>query len=284
MLPPFSRLLRAATRHFDKTSSVGLKSLIELYFSSPIALQKAHARFGGSQGLLRSAAQSLADAGEDHHGAGAGQSVHDETRVLIRFTKDAGLLLNPEAVLETLGSAGAMKGGSEHRVALLINEERVIKDADMQAFATESIYDYLTDLLLSNYYFNDDLQMLGCYEMDGRVHLVTSQPYVDGEHPGWTELKDGLVRQGLRDPYPNSKGGNFIIDDETTGEVTVFDLHVNNVIRDKTGRLNPIDAHFYFDDRAARMSALKALGLDSASGPSDIGVALLPEYTEQMEE
>lgn len=92
--------------------------------------------------------------------------------------------MNQNAVQEMLHSAEAMKGGKEHRVALLIDEERVIKDADMQALATESIYDYLTDLLLSNHYFHDDLQMLGCYEMDGRVHLVTSQPYVDGEHPG----------------------------------------------------------------------------------------------------
>ncbi len=173
-----------------------------------------------------------------------------------------------------------MLGGREHRVALLINEERVIKDADVHALATESIYDYLTDLLLSNHFLQDDLQILGCYEVDGRLHLVTSQPYVDGGHPDWAELKAGLVRQGLRDPSPNSQGGSFIIDDETVGEVDVIDLHVNNVIRDKAGRLNPIDAHFYFDDRASRTSALKALGLDSISGPSGIGVALLPDYTE----
>lgn len=92
------------------------------------------------------------------------------------------------------------------------------------------------------------------------------------------------MKEGLRDPYPNSQGGNFIIDDEAIGEVEVFDLHVNNVIRDRTGRMNPIDAHFYFDNRTARISALKTLGLDSVSGPSDIGVALLPEYTEQLEE
>lgn len=160
----------------------------------------------------------------------------------------------------------------------------MIKDADVYALATESVYEYLTDLLLSNHFFNDDVQMLGCYEVDGRVHLVTSQPYVDGDHPNWEELKAGLIRQGLRDPYPNSKSGRFIIDDETVGEVDVYDLHVNNVIRDATGRMNPIDAHFYFDDRATRMAVLKALGLDTVSGPSDIGVALLPDYTALIEE
>ena len=253
---------------------------IEFYLSSPIALQKAHARFGGSQGLLRSAAQSVADAGRDYYGENPGQPGHDEAGVLKAFAEAAGLLLNPEAVAAILHSAEAMEGGKEHQVAWLRNEGRVIKDADVHALATESLYDYLTDLLLSNHFFEDDLQMLGCYELEGRVHLVISQPYIYGRHPDWEELKTGLVKQGLRDPYPNSKGGNFIIDDAIVGELDVFDLHVNNVMRDKTGWLHPIDAHFYFDDRAARMSVLKALGLDAISGPTGLSVEQLPDYTE----
>jgi hypothetical protein len=67
---------------------------------------------------------------------------------------------------------------------------------------------------------------------------------VDGTHPEWQELKAGLVAQDLRDPHPRSQGGNFIIDDDMLGAVDVFDLHVNNVIRDSTGWLHPIDAHF----------------------------------------
>lgn len=156
-----------------------------------------------------------------------------------------------------------MRGGREHQVAYLPAQGRVIKDADLHALATESIYDYLTDLVLSNHYFEDDLQLIGCYENLGRLHVVISQPYVDGVHPSWDELKAGLVRQGLRDPHPRSLGGNFIIDDETLGEVDVFDLHVNNVIQDTTGWLHPIDAHFYFDDRVSRIRALKMLGLNS---------------------
>lgn len=121
----------------------------------------------------------------------------------MRFAEEAGLVMNREAVAILQCSADAMRGGREHRAAWLRSEGRVIKDADVHALATESMFDYLTDLLLSNYFFDDDIQMLGCYELEGRVHLVTSQPYVDGDHPDWAELKAGLVRQGLRDPYPN---------------------------------------------------------------------------------
>lgn len=177
------------------------------------------------------------------------------------------------AAVTAVFAAHPMRGGKEHRVAFLPDEERVIKDADVHALATESLYDYLTDLLLSNHYFDDDLQMLGCYDDGGRLHLVISQPYVDGTHPDWAELKAGLVAQALRDPHPRSQGGNFIIDDESLGEVNVFDLHVNNVIRDATGWLHPIDAHFYFDDRAARVAALEKLGLDRVSGPTALAAS-----------
>jgi hypothetical protein len=43
--------------------------------------------------------------------------------------------------------------------------------------------------------------------------------------------------------------------------VDVFDLHPNNVIRDASGWLNPIDAHFYFHDRQQRIEAMRQLAL-----------------------
>lgn len=167
-----------------------------------------------------------------------------------------------------------MRPGKEHRVAYLASEDRVVKIAVAQALVTESLHGYLTDLILSNFYFDDDLQLLGCYQDRGRLHIVTTQPYVDGQHPDWDELKTGLMEQGLRDPNPFSKSGAFIIDDEVAGEIDVYDLHTNNVIRDSKGWLNPIDAHFYFDDRPSRMAALKALGLDTVVGPTDLALRL----------
>ena len=140
--------------------------------------------------------------------------------------------MNPAAV-KALFDAYPMRGGKEHRVAYLPDEGRVIKDADVQALATESLYDYLTDLLLSNYYFDDDLQMIGCYEDGERLHFIHSQPYVDGTHPDWAELKAGLVAQGLHDPHPRCQGGNFTLDDDLLGEVDVFDLHGDMLYSDR---------------------------------------------------
>jgi len=180
------------------------------------------------------------------------------------------------AAVKALLEANPMRGGKEHRVAYLQAEGRALKVANVHALATESLYDYLTDLLLCNRFFDDDLQMLGCYEEDGLLHLVISQPYVNGTHPDWTELKTGLVAQGICDPYPRSQSGNFILAHDLLGEVDVFDLHVNNVIRDATGWLHPIDAHFYFDDRAARMAALQTLGLDRVTGPTSLAASGMP--------
>ena len=259
-------------RAFDNPAGIRQIYAIELYLTSPCALEKAHDYFGGSQGLLRGSAQSVADAGRSDDGAGSCESGDDEVRALRQFVSGAGLWMHAAGVIALLETF-PMRGGKEHRVAYLEEEGRVIKVADVQSLATGSIYDYLTDLLLSNHYFHDDLRMLGGYEEGGRLHLVTSQPYVSGTHPDWTKLKTGLVAQGLRDPHPRARGGNFVIDDDVLGEIDVFDLHVNNVVCDATGWLHPIDAHFYFDDRAARMAALRSLGLDHASGPTALAAS-----------
>ena len=163
--------------------------------------------------------------------------------------------------MNNLLEANPMKGGKEHRVAFLPSVNRVLKVADARKLATETLYDYLTDLVLSNHYFDDDIHFVGCLLEESCLSLVITQPYIDGTHPDWPNLKAGLIRHNLRDPAPNSLGGNFIFDDELLGEVDVFDLHPNNVILDRHGWLNPIDTHFYFDNRAAHIAALKTLGL-----------------------
>lgn len=154
-----------------------------------------------------------------------------------------------------------MKGGKEHRVAYLPSQDRVLKVADARKLATESVFDYLSDLVFSNHYFDDDIHFIGACDIGGSLHIVTSQPYINGIHPDWPGLREGIAKHHLRDPAPRSQGGNFIFDDELLGEVDVFDLHPNNVIRDSTGWLNPIDAHFYFHDRQQRVTAMRKLGL-----------------------
>ncbi len=153
-----------------------------------------------------------------------------------------------------------MKGGSEHRVSHVIDAGRVLKDLDAHAIATESIYDYLTDQQLANHFFGDDIRIEGFYQHLGRLHVITSQPFVKGTHPTWPQLKAGLVNQGFIDPSPCGQSGSFILPHPDLGEVDVIDLHTNNAVLGTDGSIHPIDVHFYFDSHADRVKALQSLG------------------------
>jgi hypothetical protein len=154
-----------------------------------------------------------------------------------------------------------MIGGSEHRVAHVIAAGRVLKDLDAHAIATESIYDYLTDQQLANHFFGDDIRVEGFYQHLGRLHIITSQPFVKGTHPTWPQLKAGLVNQGFVDPSPHGQSGSFILPHPDLGQVDVIDLHTNNAVLGADGSIHPIDVHFYFDSHADRVKALQSLGL-----------------------
>ncbi|TDU67159.1 hypothetical protein EI77_03360 [Prosthecobacter fusiformis] len=180
---------------------------------------------------------------------------------MIRFAENNGLLLDGIGIGQLM-RMNAMRSGSEHKVAHHILENRVVKDLDSQSIATESLFDYLTDHLLSNLFFNDDVRLEGFYEEKDRIHIVISQPYVHGIHPDWETLKAELEAQGLRHESPSSKIPTFMIEDSPAGTIYVYDLHENNVIQGSiSGLMHPIDAHFYFDDRYERVAALQALGI-----------------------
>lgn len=181
---------------------------IETSSSSPQSGRQAsdHRFLGGSQELLRRAAQSLANAGRRDDAAGAGESIDDEVASLSRFATDADVWLESQVVHDHL-AANAMRGGKEHQVSFLPDVNRVLKVADARKLATESLYDYITDLVLSNHYFDDDIRLEGCLRDGGRLYVVITQPYISGIHPDWPDLKAGLARHKLRDPAPNSLGG-----------------------------------------------------------------------------
>ena len=75
-------LLSHAERAFDNLVPIKHLRAIELYRDNSCALDEAHLRYGGSQGLLRCAAQSVADAGRGDDGEGARESGDDEIRAL----------------------------------------------------------------------------------------------------------------------------------------------------------------------------------------------------------
>ncbi|MGV3661292.1 MAG: hypothetical protein ACO1TE_13980 [Prosthecobacter sp.] len=235
--------------------------LNQFYLNEHDALTKAHQTFGGPQGLLRSAAQAVTATGADDAGGRPTPPGDNETDALTRFARKAGLMLDSAGVRQYM-EQNAMKGGAEHRVAHILSQGRVLKDLDAHALATESLYDYLSDLQLSNAFFGDGLRIEGFYQHLGRLHVVTSQPFIKGVHLDWPGLIAGLIGQGLVEAYPGSHSGAFVIPDTEIGDLDVIDLHTNNVILGEEGWLHPIDAHFYFDDLKARRAAMKSLGLD----------------------
>jgi hypothetical protein len=235
-------------------------SLPHAYAHGIDALQKAHDRFGRPGHLLRRAAAILEESAQGDIGAGSRAAEDHAIQSLREFLRDAGLLMNPAKVRKHFADY-ALRGGTEHKVALA--GSKVVKDLNAHALATESLFDYITDLQLSNEFFNDALQIEGFYLHGGQLHLITSQPFAKGIHPPLPVMKAKLEAQGLTSESPTGSTGQFLIHDETAGDVSVIDLKPDNVVLDEDNDiLWVIDAHFYFDDRAKRRDALQKLGLE----------------------
>ncbi|MGV3662229.1 MAG: hypothetical protein ACO1TE_18730 [Prosthecobacter sp.] len=127
---------------------------------------------------------------------------------------------------------------------------------------TDSVFDYLTDLLLANHLFGDDLRLEGFYEDKGCLHVVISQPFVAGRHAQWDELVAALETQGLVHAEPGTAKAHFLMDGGAAGIIRVTDVHEDNVIMSPTTkRAHLIDVHFSFPGREARLTALQNLGL-----------------------
>lgn len=130
--------------------------------------------------------------------------------------------------------------GLEHVVAVLREEGRVIKDYDARLFNEETgevffkpaelVFDYLTDHLLANHLFGDDIVLKGLYEEQGSLPIVITQPFVEGQHPSWDELVTLLERQGLMHESPGTPKARFWVDAGEAAQVIATDVHEDNVI------------------------------------------------------
>lgn len=235
--------------------------LPSLYVSEIFSPQQTHDGGGNTKGLLRLAAQAIEPPRAGHFGDGTGSTTDHETKSLMQFAALVGRVMDADKV-KILFEQKQIRGGSEHRVAHLRREEKVLKDLNVRLKATESTFDYLTDLAFSNYFFDDDIRLEGLYVQDGDLHIVTSQPFISGIHPEWELLKSGMLERGFRHENPDSRIPTFCAWVEGLGEVSIIDLHENNVVLGKVSQgVEPIDAHFYFDSVSERIAALRHLKL-----------------------
>lgn len=161
--------------------------------------------------------------------------------------------------------------GIEHRVGLWRERGRVIKDYNSRLFNEETgevfykpaelLFDYLTDHLLANHVFDDEVWIEGFYEENGNVHVVISQPYIKGRHPAWADLVRLLENQGLEQESPGTSKARFWYETGIAGRLLVTDAHEDNVLIGQDDIAHPIDVHFSFPGRQARLDALHTLGI-----------------------
>lgn len=221
--------------------------------------------------LLRSAAAAVADAGKDHLRGDTADRAEQEIRALARFGEGKGLMLDAALVRQALRHL-PVKRGMEHEVGLLEWAGRMIKDYDTRLFDEDTFeifhkpaelpFDYLSDHLLANHLFGDDIGLEGFYQEGKALHVVITQPVVLGKHPSsWKELVETLENQGLRHAAPGGSVGRFWLDGGDAGAILVTDVHEDNVIISRSGVAHPIDVHFKFPSRDARLKALKAFGI-----------------------
>ena len=123
------------------------------------------------------------------------------------------------------------------------------------------LFDYLTDHLLANHFFGDEIRLEGFFEEQANLQVVISQPFISGRHPVWQQLVEVLEAQGMIHEKPGSNKASFWIDGGPAGQVLVTDVHEDNMIISSSVVAHPIDVHFTFPSRAARLEALKLLGL-----------------------
>jgi hypothetical protein len=227
---------------------------------------------GTSQDFLRSAARAVASAGSNHSGDDSNDAADQEIRELARFGKESGLILDESIVLQWFSDVkNTIKPGIEHKVVVRPLEGLVIKDYDTRLFDEETgavfykpaelVFDYLSDHLLANFLFGDDIRLIGLAEIERSLHVLITQPYVSGKHPKWNDLIERLERQGLEQESSGSSKAHFWVDGGEVGPILVTDVHEDNVIVDRNGFAHLIDIHFKFDSRADRMETLKSLGL-----------------------
>ena len=97
--------------------------------------------------------------------------------------------------------------------------------------------------------------------VESHLHVLLSQPFIAGCHPDWEEMVARLENQGLMHERQGSQMSRFWVDGGEAGRILVTDVHEDNVIVTSSGAAHPIDVHFSFRSRDARLLALQKLGL-----------------------
>ncbi|MEI6715499.1 MAG: hypothetical protein WCO60_17205 [Verrucomicrobiota bacterium] len=162
---------------------------------------------------------------------------HRDSQSLVSWAQKNGWLWSLEEFEEEIDQHDYryVDGGSEHNVFLFSDLGIVFKITKPSSFGQQgTVCLYVSNIHWSNELLGDDIRFEGVINGEEGVSIVTSQPFVCGEHPELNEISQWFENQGyLRVGY--NKWSNPV-----TG-VVIADSHSGNFVKLDTGTLIPID-------------------------------------------
>jgi hypothetical protein len=177
-------------------------------------------------------------------------------------------MFDRDSILDWM-EAHKLKGGSEHKLGGDPVSLRVVKTVSVRQIGSETLYGHLTDYLLGNHFWADDVTLEGFYEGSAvasrkgdNLHIVISQPWRVGNYPTKENLKKWGVQRGWNYQGGPETNPHFI--DPAAGKMSLWDVRPDNAIEDNEGVINPVDFHFYFADDVERQRSVSAI--ERASG------------------
>ena len=141
-------------------------------------------------------------------------------------------------------------GGAEHEVYFDLENRRAIKTTHPNQFGWSAAYEsqpatpleYLVRLIYQNWFFGDDIQLIGVAMGDDHLEVVTSQPWISGDKTRPPASDDQIAHYFSSKGFRKSgqfPGGGFFYNPGLN--VVAADAHSRNVLVSSQGQITPID-------------------------------------------
>lgn len=165
--------------------------------------------------------------------------------------------------------------GAEHEVYFDLENRRAIKVTRSNNFgwsvahegAHATPFEYLRRLVYQNWFFGDDISLVGAIGSEGHLELITAQPwiYADRIRPPATseQIKQYFFEIGFFESHLYDSGGFFY---HPQFNVIAADAHSRNVLVSSEGNIHPIDVVMGRPGKALKLSLKQEFrGLDELS-------------------
>ena len=190
----------------------------------------------------QTAIQALAATAAALHDIGGGCFASEsELQLVLAVLQDAGVR-RVKTLRDIAPTAVELATGNEHAVWFYQanGESRVLRavhEPGPQFGHSLRLDDYLTRFEIGNVLFGDDVRLEG---VDDRGFVYTSQRFVEGDRPDFSQIYLGMNRMGWQ-----CRRHNAAEYQSPDGRLILSDLHTKNaVVSSRNGLLYPIDCVF----------------------------------------